>query len=166
MNAHTIRRAALAGAALFVAAVAMTLVFSPPAGAAVLQEAADSAPVGNVLTVSAAGVNLLVGLVLPVLAGIALKETNPAWVKVIFGILLAGVAALVTEAIRDDGTAVISWDMFLTAAQLWAVQIAAYLGIYRPLGQDTARGSFNASLGSGFVPFERGPAASSNTTSG
>jgi hypothetical protein len=125
------------------------------AGAVVLQEAPPSAPVGQTLTVSAAGVNILIGVLLPLLLGVLVKPGNPEWVKVIGGIVVAGAATLITEAIRDDGTAVLSWDMFLTFVTVYVPQILAYLGVYKPLGNDTPQGSFNGALGPGVIPFER-----------
>lgn len=166
MTTTIIRRAVLIGGLLLTALVALTLVFDPPAGASVLQEASGDAPVGQTLTVSAAGVNIIIGVLLPILLGALLKEGNPQWVKTIGGIVVAGVAAIITEAIRDDGTAVLSWDMFLTFATVYLPQIVSYLGFWQPLGTDTAAGSFNRALGPGFVPFERSPSSSTNTPTG
>jgi hypothetical protein len=155
MTRTLIRRAALVGGLLLTALLALTLVFDPPAGASVLQETPPSAPAGDFIHLSALGVNLLLATGLPLVAGVLLRQSNPEWVKVVGGIIVAGVAALITEAVRDDGTAVLSWDMFITAATMWLGQIAAYLGIWKPLGKDTSAGTFNSALGPGVVPFER-----------
>jgi hypothetical protein len=144
----------------FIIAVGVVVLGATAAGAGVLQETPPSAPAGDFLHLSALGVNILLAAVLPVVAGVLLRESNPEWVKVIGGIVVAGVAALITEAVRDDGTAVLSWDMFVTGATMWIAQIAAYLGIWKPLGKDTAAGSLNGALGPGVVPFERHPSAS------
>jgi hypothetical protein len=130
-----------------------------PAGAAALQEPSGDGPVGSTLTLNATVVNILIGVVLPILLGIALKPSNPQWVKTIGGIVVAGVAAVITNAIRDDGTAVLSAAMFLQFVTVYVPQIVSYLGLWKPLGEDTAAGSFDGALGPGVVPFEKRPAA-------
>lgn len=85
------------------------------------------------ITVSAVGVSLILGLVLPIVAGFLTRPTAPAGVKVVTGIVVAGVAALVTNAVRDDGSAVLSWDMVVQFGLIYGPQIAAYYGIWRPI---------------------------------
>jgi hypothetical protein len=138
----------------FVVVAGTLLLGATAAAAGVLQEAPGDAPVGDTLTLSAASVNIIIGVLLPILLGVLLKESNPQWVKTIGGIVVAGIAAIVTEAIRDDGTAVLSWDMFLTFVTVYVPQIVSYLGFWQPLGRDTSAGTFNLALGPGVVPFE------------
>lgn len=85
------------------------------------------------LTISAAGVSILIGLVLPVAYGFFVKPTMPSAVKAIGGIVVAAVAALVTNAVRADGVAVISWDMVVATALVYVPQVAAYLGVWKQL---------------------------------
>jgi hypothetical protein len=101
-------------------------------------------------TIDEVGVSIVVGLVLPLALGILIKPTNPPWVKVIGGVVVAAIAALVKENIQDDGTAVISWPMVVETALIYVPQIAAYLGIWKPLAND----DLNGKMGPGVIPIE------------
>lgn len=102
-------------------------------------------------TIDEVGVSIIVGLLLPLVLGVLVKPTNPPWVKVIGGIVVAAIAALVKENIQDDGTAIISWAMVIETALIYLPQIAAYLGIWKPL----ADGDLNGKMGPGVIPIER-----------
>ena len=147
-------------ALLAVVAGALVLLHAGPAAA---DTANPDGPVGNTLTLSAAAVNILLGAVLPFLVGVLVKPNNPQWVKVGLGLAAAAAAAVIANAVRDDGTAVLSWAMFLQFATVYLGQLGAYLGILAPIGQDTAAGSFNRALGPGVVPIERRRPAAAGT---
>lgn len=135
--------------AAFIAATvfAVVAVLASPASA---QTVDPEAPVGAVLTLSDTGVRLLIGLVLPVVLGLIVKVTNPEWVKVIGGIVVAAIAAVITENIQDNGTAVLSWDMFVGAVLIYVPQIVSYLGIWKPLDLNN-----RLAPDKGLIPIER-----------
>jgi hypothetical protein len=94
-----------------------------------------------VLTISAAGVSIIIGLVLPVLYGLVLKPTAPASVKAIGGIFVAAAASLVQNAVRaEDGVAVVSMAMVVQTALIYIPQVAAYLGVWKQLDVNTRTG--------------------------
>lgn len=85
------------------------------------------------LTVSATGVSLILGFFLPILNGFLIRTTMPEALKVSIGIVIAGAAALIANAMLDDGSAVLSWDMLTQFALVYGAQIAAYLGVWKPV---------------------------------
>jgi len=85
------------------------------------------------LTVSATAVSLVLGFFLPIVNGFLIRTTMAAAVKVSLGIVVAGVAALLSNAIQADGSAVLSADMLVTFALVYGAQIAAYLGVWKPV---------------------------------
>lgn len=103
------------------------------------QNVTPDEPLG--LTVSEVGVSILLGLVLPVLLGFVLKPGAPEAVKVVGGIVIAGAAALIKEAVQADGSAVLSWAMLVQFALIYGPQIAAYAGVWKPLDINTRTGS-------------------------
>lgn len=93
------------------------------------------------LTISAAGVSIIIGLVLPVLYGLILKPSAPSSVKAIGGIVVAAAASLVQNAVRaEDGVAVISMAMVVQTALIYIPQVAAYLGVWKQLDVNTRTG--------------------------
>ena len=103
------------------------------------QNVTPDAPLG--LHVSEVGVSILIGLVLPVLLGFVLRPTAPEPVKVIGGIVIAGIATLIKEAVQADGSAVLSWEMLVQFALIYGPQIAAYVGIWKNLEVNSRTGS-------------------------
>jgi hypothetical protein len=118
-----------------------------PASAQTLPE---DAPVGATLTLSDTGVRLIIGLVLPIVLGLIVKASNPEWVKVIGGIVVAAIAALITDNLQDNGTAVLSWDMFVGAVLIYVPQVVSYLGIWKPLDLNN-----RLAPDKGLIPIER-----------
>lgn len=138
--------------------VAVVAVLATASGAAA-QETPGNAPAGQTFTLSAAMVNVLLGAVLPFLVGALLKESNPRWLKATVGLLVAAVAAVLAESIRDDGTAILSWDMLANIVTVYVAQVVAYLGLWGPAGDASPKGSFNRTLGPGVVPGDAKPKA-------
>lgn len=110
--------------------------------AVLTQNVTPDAPLS--LHVSEVGVSLLLGLVLPFVLALVLRPAAPEPVKVIGGIVVAGAAALIKEAVQADGSAVLSWEMLVQFALIYVPQIAAYVGIWKPL-------NINARTGPGVV---------------
>jgi hypothetical protein len=106
--------------------------------ATLAQNVTPDAPLG--LNVSEVGVSLILGLFLPLVLGFILRPTAPEPVKVVGGIVIAGVAALIKEAVQADGSAVLSWEMLVQFALIYGPQIAAYAGVWKPLDINTRTG--------------------------
>lgn len=86
------------------------------------------------MSLSPLTVATLTGVLLPVLVGLVTRVTAPARVKVIANIVLSGAAALVLNAVNEQGYAVLSEDMVAVFVQQTVIAVAAYLGVYKPLG--------------------------------
>jgi hypothetical protein len=93
------------------------------------------------------------GVLLPVLVALVTKVHAPPKVKVVANLVLSAVAALLLNAVNADGYAVVSSAMLATWLQQTAISIAAYLGIYKPLGAP-ARLAPNVGLGAPPAPVE------------
>lgn len=85
------------------------------------------------LTLSTDLVTLILTLLIPVATGLVTKSTAPDRVKAIVALVLAGVVTLIGQARTDTGAAIISTQMAGQWAMTVAVQLAAYLGVYRPI---------------------------------
>jgi hypothetical protein len=112
------------------------------------QDVPDESPIGALFTINQTTVMIILSVVIPLVLGVLLKPTNPEWVKVLAGGVVAGIATLITEAIRDDGTAVLSQEMLVQFAVQWIGVIATYLGVWKPL-------QINRKMGPGIVPIEK-----------
>lgn len=113
-------------------------------------DASPDAPAGVTLTINNLTVQLLLGFLLPVAIGFAQRPTNPPWVKAIVGVALTALAVGISEAVQDDGSAVLSQEFFVDYAITQAAVIASYLGVWQPVF--ASRGGVNAATGSGIVP--------------
>jgi hypothetical protein len=100
---------------------------------ALAQDVPPSAPFAGTFTLSQFGVTLILSFFAPLVLGLIVRPGNPEWVKVLLGALVAGIVTLVRNAIQDDGTAVLSWAMFTEFGVAWLAQVAAYLGVWKPL---------------------------------
>ena len=133
-----------------IAVFGLVCVFGLVTAPAVSAETGSSeVPVGDAITLSDAGVRIVVGLLLPFLLGVVMR--GPAGVKAIGGIVAAALANLVIGAVRDDGSAVISWATVLETALVYVPQILSYLGVWQPV----TGGTFNERV-SRLNPLSRG----------
>lgn len=100
----------------------------------VVQEG-DSSPdsgIGLTLTVNNTLVTILVGTIIPLVNGLLVRPSNPAWVKTLLASLLAVAATAFSQAIQADGSAFLSQEWFLTLAVTWIAMIATYYGLWKP----------------------------------
>lgn len=143
-------------AAVAVGAVALVLL-AAAAGAQVAPDgnASPDTPASAVFTVNNSLVTLLLGAVLPLVTGALLRPTNPEWIKVLVGGLVATLATAISQAVQADGSAAFSQEWFLQLALLWAAQIGAYYGIWNPVL--ARRGGVNAATGRGVIPVDSRP---------
>jgi small basic protein len=89
------------------------------------------------ITLSADAVTLILTLLIPVATGLVTKSTAPNRVKAIAAIVFAAIVTLIGQTRTDTGTAIISAQMAGQWAITIAVQLAAYLGIYKPIAPKT-----------------------------
>ena len=78
-------------------------------------------------------VSLILTLLIPVATGLVTKSTASTRVKALVAIVLAAAVTLFRESRTDSGAAIISTQMAVAWALTLAVQLAAYLGIYKPI---------------------------------
>lgn len=78
-------------------------------------------------------VEILVGLVLPLVVGLVTKYSASRKLKVVAGILVAGIAATLLEAATEGGGALLTEEHLWSFVRVYGAQIAAYLGVYGPL---------------------------------
>lgn len=87
----------------------------------------------TVVVIPNAWVSVIVGLVLPLVVGLLVKYNASKGVKVVVGILVSGVAAVLQQAIANGGDAVLTTETLRVFALTYGVQVLTYLGIYGPL---------------------------------
>lgn len=85
-----------------------------------------------VLTLSAAAVTFIVGVLLPLANGLVTKFNASNTVKIIVSMLTAAIAALIVQATVADGSAVFTRELVERAIFMYAVQLLTYLGVYKP----------------------------------
>lgn len=122
----------LALAAVTVTALWALIVVAPAiAGASVLQSPAPEAEDGVLL--AADWVAIIIGLAIPLVNGLALRPTNPAWVKALVANGVAIVAHSLSNVIQADGSAFMSnawWsELFITLVAM----AAAYFQVWAPI---------------------------------
>jgi hypothetical protein len=132
------------------AAAALTIglaVSAGPAGASSLAVAQPTETVGDTLTVSATLVTIVLGIFAPLVTGLLVRATNPAWVKLLVAGLVGTVLSAFQQAVQADGSAVLSGPWLLQVALLLAAQFGTYFAVWQPL----AGGELNRKLGPGVI---------------
>jgi hypothetical protein len=87
---------------------------------------------GEEIVLDANLVTLIAGVLIPVLTGLITKYEGSTAVKQIVAIVLSGAAAMLAAAVSETGDAVLTVQTLFDAAVIWVIQIATYLGIYKP----------------------------------
>ena len=82
------------------------------------------------MTLDATVVAIVLGLVLPFVVGLMTKLGASKAVKATVGIVVAGIAATIQNALKDDGTAFISSEMFLNFVLVYGTQLLSYHGLW------------------------------------
>lgn len=78
-------------------------------------------------------VSLITGSILPVLLGLMLKYSQSEKVKMVTSILVNALAALIINAVNDQGIAVLSWNMLGLFLVQFVTATTTYLGIFKNL---------------------------------
>jgi hypothetical protein len=127
---------------LLVVALALAFVASAalPVGA---QEVPGEAPVVEVvktISLNATIVFLAVNFLLPVFNGIILKANPRPLVAQILSALTAAVAGFITAATQTDGSAIFTPQAVLFAVVAFLIQVASYVGVWKPHNVNAATG--------------------------
>lgn len=140
--------------ALAAVAVLGVLWFAGPALAQVAPngDVSPDAPVSAYLTVNNTLVLILTGALIPVVNGLLLRPTNPAWVKVLVSSAFATAVHAFSQAIQNDGTAVLTQEWFLGLAITIGTMVAAYLGVWKPVVNPNATEATVIPLGDWLTP--------------
>lgn len=85
-----------------------------------------------VVTVPAVAAMLL-ALAIPIVNGIITKATASTLVHDVVSIVLSACVALLAQR-TGDGAAIISTEMALNVLVVYAVQLASYLKVWKPIG--------------------------------
>ena len=78
--------------------------------------------------------NLLVGLMIPLLVGLVTKEVTSSGIKGLLNALLSAVAGVLTVVIDNGGSWAFTQDMITVGVNTFLISIAAYYGVYKPTG--------------------------------
>lgn len=103
----------------------------------------------DLLVIPNAWVPVIVGLLLPVITALLVKAGASNTVRVAVGMVLAGVTAVLTQAIVDGGDAVITWETLRLFLLTYGVQVLTYLGFWQPVSKDTLNARVAPSFGLG-----------------
>lgn len=85
----------------------------------------------NALSINASNISIITGVVLPIIVGMFVNPLHNVKVKVILSMFINAGAALLVNAINEQGIAVISTAMLSNFVQQFAVATAVYLGVFK-----------------------------------
>lgn len=85
------------------------------------------------LTLTPFTVIVISSLVIPVLTGLVTKASASAKLKASVALVLSLVAAAINTATQSNGVAVLSQALIQNTVLTVAVQLAMYLGVYKPV---------------------------------
>lgn len=96
-----------------------------------------------ILVIPYAWVGVILGVVLPFVVGLLNHFNAPKSVKAVVGIIVAGVAAVLTQLAGSGTDVVITWGTVRLFALTYGVQLLAYLGLWSNI---PSNGGINAKL--------------------
>lgn len=97
-------------------------------------------------TLSSFTMVVISGLLIPIITGFLTKVSASAQTKSLVAAIQSIVAGFVTTAMAPDGTAVFSQELVQNVVLTIAIQIAMYLGVYKPVVDLNARTLPNVGL--------------------
>lgn len=89
---------------------------------------------GDVFSINALGMMIIVSLVTPVINGLLFKAGTPTIVKELGLIALNYVGNAIALSTMEDGTGVFSREVLITTGIGWAIATLSYLKLYKPVG--------------------------------
>lgn len=85
------------------------------------------------IQISALSVQLLIGLFIPMVVGLATKYGTSSGFKAVLMLVLNAVQTLIVQTTMADGTAIVSKETFIQWLMALMVSIGMYAGVYKPL---------------------------------
>lgn len=85
------------------------------------------------IQISALSVQIILGMLVPLVVGLLTKFTTSSGVKAVIMLILNAVQTLIVQATMADGTAIIDQSTFIAWALALVVSVATYFGVYKPL---------------------------------
>jgi hypothetical protein len=124
-----------AATAIVVAAAAAVVLLAAPAAGQVAPDGdvSPDTPVSALATVNNALVVLAISTLVPIVNGLLLRPSNPAWVKVLVANLFATAVHAFAQTVQDDGTAFLTQEWALGLITTLLAMTAAYVGFWKPL---------------------------------
>lgn len=114
---------------------------------ALIAQATDPANTGLIL--DASFVTLILGTLVPLVVGVLTKLNASSAIKSISMIVLNAIVALITLSQVGDGSAVFTKEGFIAFATGLIASVAAYLGVWKPIGISGAINEKTAGFGIG-----------------
>ena len=97
-------------------------------------------------TLSSFTVVVISGLLIPVLTGFLTKLVASAQTKSLVALIQSILAGVIATATSPDGTAVFSQALIQNTVLTIAIQLAMYIGVYKPIVDINARALPNVGL--------------------
>jgi hypothetical protein len=85
------------------------------------------------IQLSALSIQLLIGLFIPLVVGLATKYTTSSGFKALLMLVLNAVQTLIVQTTMADGTAIISKETFIQWLMALVISVSMYAGVYKPL---------------------------------
>lgn len=104
---------------------------------------------GFEITLAPQTVQIIIGILLPLLVGAVTKLNASKAVKSFVLLVLSLIGGTISQAIGADGSAFFSQDMLIGVAATWVVAIATYYGFWKPSGTAPAISEKTAAFGIG-----------------
>lgn len=124
----------LAGLAV---AGAVALLFLAPSVASAVSDTPPSTGIesgsDSLFELDAAVVNVILGVLIPIVNGLLTKLSTSSAVKAILNLALVSAAALLNTSLTENGDAVLSRSLILNAAMTFIVAATTYTNLWKPL---------------------------------
>lgn len=104
---------------------------------------------GIEITLAPQTVQIILGVLLPLLVGIVTKLNASKAVKSFVLLILSLIGGTLSQAIASDGSAFFSQETLISVATTWVVAIASYYGLWKPSGTSESVNTKTANFGIG-----------------
>jgi hypothetical protein len=95
---------------------------------------ADPVTRSGTIVIPATGVTVLIAVFIPIVTGILTRRTTSSFLKGLITLAANGIVSAVTTATLADGTALISWQFFVTWFIGFVTSVGLYTGLWLPAG--------------------------------
>lgn len=118
---------------LATAIAASVILFGPIGVASAAPVVAGEVNSVSEIQISALSIQLLIGLFIPLVVGLATKYTTSSGFKALLMLVLNAVQTLIVQSTMADGTAIISKATFIQWLMALVISVSMYAGVYKPL---------------------------------